>query len=579
MEDDSLSIWDPGRFSGPHPRPRKRFKVAYSKAEKEAILARYHASGLSVRAACRLHLDFPCRPTLHEWIKLEEAGALTPDPIKVRGRCEHHVDRHPYPTNTKLEAVRLLKKGWGPNQIARRLNVKSACAVTLWGRNAAATGDPTPTICSDALKKKALDRFSQGERVADIAAGLGINHTVVYRWAKRAGIARPQQRERRANGKAGVSVGAEQDNGGEPGAWARAWGDLPDDPDERARVAEVRLAEALAVLDVLKAPGPSSLTNSEKHRAGQMARKKAARARLSDILADFGASKSTYLSQARLADRPDRYAALRGRVKREFDKAHGRYGSESIWQALRRGTGACVKAAGLTLGDEATPVKVSEKVVRRIMAEEGLVPVQAKSARNRFASYAGETDGRPANLPLLEDGTHDFHADAPGDLIVTDVTEFKLPGLKLPGFKLYFSPAIDCFDGDVVTWAISEHPDDDLTAGMLEDAIPMLSPGATMHSDGGANYRSSRWKALCADNGLVRSMSRKAKSPDNARAEGFFGTLKQEFFYARDWHGVSKEKFIELLEGYLVWYRDEKIKKSLGWKTIKEHRASLGEAA
>lgn len=52
-------------------------------------------------------------------------------------------------------------------------------------------------------------------------------------------------------------------------------------------------------------------------------------------------------------------------------------------------------------------------------------------------------------------------------------------------------------------------------------------------------------------------MSRKAKSPDNARAEGFFGTLKQEFFYARDWKGTTRGASCELDE-YIVWYRDEK---------------------
>ena len=37
-------------------------------------------------------------------------------------------------------------------------------------------------------------------------------------------------------------------------------------------MAEVKLAEALAVLDVLKAPGPGCLTNEEKYLAGQAAR-------------------------------------------------------------------------------------------------------------------------------------------------------------------------------------------------------------------------------------------------------------------------------------------------------------------
>lgn len=76
--------------------------------------------------------------------------------------------------------------------------------------------------------------------------------------------------------------------GGEPPMqtdW-RDWGleGLPDDPAERAREAEVRLAEALAVLDVLKAPGPGSLTNEEKHRAGEAARRLSPAVRLADVV-------------------------------------------------------------------------------------------------------------------------------------------------------------------------------------------------------------------------------------------------------------------------------------------------------
>ena len=75
--------------------------------------------------------------------------------------------------------------------------------------------------------------------------------------------------------------------GGEPPEqtdW-RDWGleGLPDDPAERAREAEVRLAEALAVLDVLKAPGPGCLTNEEKYLAGQAARQASPAVRLADV--------------------------------------------------------------------------------------------------------------------------------------------------------------------------------------------------------------------------------------------------------------------------------------------------------
>lgn len=74
-------------------------------------------------------------------------------------------------------------------------------------------------------------------------------------------------------------------------------------------------------------------------------------------------------------------------------------------------------------------------------------------------------------------------------------------------------------------------------------------------------------------------MSRKARSPDNARCEGFFGTLKSDFFGGRDWAGVTFEEFSRRLDAYIEWYRSEKVKKALGWKTIRRHREELGHAA
>ena len=78
----------------------------------------------------------------------------------------------------------------------------------------------------------------------------------------------------------------------------RDWGaDLPEDPAERARMAEVKLAEALAVLDVLKAPGPGSLTNGEKYLAGQAAREASPLVRLADVCETLSIPKSTYEGQ------------------------------------------------------------------------------------------------------------------------------------------------------------------------------------------------------------------------------------------------------------------------------------------
>ena len=63
------------------------------------------------------------------------------------------------------------------------------------------------------------------------------------------------------------------------------------------------------------------------------------------------------------------------------------------------------------------------------------------------------------------------------------------------------------------------------------------------------------------------------------KIEGFFGTLKSDFFDGRDWSGVTFEEFSERLDGYIEWYRGSKLKKSLGWKTIRQRRVELGYAA
>ena len=75
-------------------------------------------------------------------------------------------------------------------------------------------------------------------------------------------------RMRCAHGEGGAGEG--NGMGGEGQTDWRDWShDLPEDPAEHAGLAEVKLAEALAVLDVLKAPGPGSLTSREKFLVGQ----------------------------------------------------------------------------------------------------------------------------------------------------------------------------------------------------------------------------------------------------------------------------------------------------------------------
>lgn len=170
----------------------------------------------------------------------------------------------------------------------------------------------------------------------------------------------------------------------------------------------------------------------------------------------------------------------------------------------------------------------------------------------------------------------DFHATTPNQKWLTDITEF-----LIPAGKVYLSPVIDCFDGLVVSWAIGTRPDAALVNIMLDEAIETLAEGEQpmVHSDRGAHYRWPGWLSRMEDAKLIRSMSRKGCSPDNAACEGFFGRLKTEIFYPRDWHTTTLEQFMEEIDNYIRWYNETRIKISLNAQSPLEYRASLGIAA
>ncbi|SAL77950.1 integrase catalytic region [Caballeronia telluris] len=74
-------------------------------------------------------------------------------------------------------------------------------------------------------------------------------------------------------------------------------------------------------------------------------------------------------------------------------------------------------------------------------------------------------------------------------------------------------------------------------------------------------------------------MSRKGCPPDNAACEGFFGRLKTELFYPRDWRATTVDQFIDVVDSYIRRYNAQRIKVSLGSLSPVEYRQSLGIAA
>ena len=204
------------------------------------------------------------------------------------------------------------------------------------------------------------------------------------------------------------------------------------------------------------------------------------------------------------------------------------------------------------------------------MRQEGLAA--ATTRRRRYRSYRGEISPAPENLI-----DRNFRAAAPNEKWLTDITEF-----QIPAGKVYLSPLIDCFDGLVVSWTIGTRPDAELVNTMLGAGIETVASSnkrPVVHSDRGAHYRWPGWLSRMRDAKLIRSMSRKGCSPDNAACEGFFGRLKTDLFYPRDWRATTVDQFIEVLDSYIRWYNAKRIKVSLGSLSPSEYRESLGIAA
>lgn len=271
---------------------------------------------------------------------------------------------------------------------------------------------------------------------------------------------------------------------------------------------------------------------------------------LPEFLAALGLARSSYFYHRAQLQVAEKYAQVRHTMAEIFEGNHSCYGYRRMRAALSR---QCLR--------------LSEKVVRRLMKQEGLVV--AKPRRRRYGSYLGEISPAPENL--LE---RDFTAAAPNEKWLTDISEF-----QIAAGKVYLSPMIDCFDGQVVSWSIGTRPDAELVNTMLDaaiESIPDNSQRPVVHSDRGAHYRWPGWLSRIADAKLIRSMSRKGCSPDNAACEGFFGRLKTEMFYPRDWQTASIEQFTQALDSYIRWYNEKRIKISLGALSPVEYRKGLG---
>ena len=416
-------------------------------------------------------------------------------------------------------------------------------------------GGPNPRRGPVPIEKKArviAELEARTGPAAQIAEKHGVPRTAPYIWRREI-----MGDDVGGTEKRGVPVGKEYD-------------DLPDDIEvlqDMLRGAKMQLRRVQLELDVRQAtleivkkdPGaePGLPTNAERAAMVEAPR---AEYRLCEVLPVAGMAKSSYeyARSARAKGETEGRAAARKAVIEAFEASGGTYGYRRVYAQVN--------------ADAGDGAAIGERTVCSIMEEENLVARAAKKKR-RYSSYEGEISEAPENLLRDDRGRHRFRSNKPNELWITDVTEF-----RIPAGKACLSPIVDCLGGMPPSWSISASPDAEMANSSLLGACRWLGEGdhPKINSDRGCRYRWPGWIRIRDENGPVRSMSRKGCGPGNARCEGFFGRLKIEFFHGCDWAGVTIEEFTDMLDAYLRWYRDVRIKGDLDYRSPMRYRRDLG---
>lgn len=209
---------------------------------------------------------------------------------------------------------------------------------------------------------------------------------------------------------------------------------------------------------------------------------------------------------------------------------------------------------------------INHKTVQKLMKQ---LQLKCMVRLKKYRSYKGETGKIAPNLLK-----RDFTAAKPNQKWVTDVTEFSLFGQKL-----YLSPILDLYNGEIISHSIALRPTFHQINEMLDRAFARLPEKnkLILHSDQGWQYQMKQYQNRLKARGIRQSMSRKGNCLDNAVIENFFGLLKSELLYLHDFN--SFDDFVRELEEYIYYYNHNRIKCKLKGLSPVQYRIQSSQAA
>jgi putative transposase len=230
-------------------------------------------------------------------------------------------------------------------------------------------------------------------------------------------------------------------------------------------------------------------------------------------------------------------------VEWSFKDSDGTYGYRRIQAHLAR------------VGHLADP-----ETIRLLMRSLGLIACQPRPWRPT-TTVAGDASSTPDLV------NRDFTSDSPATKLVGDITYIR----TWEGW-LYLATVLDCHTKQVVGYAMADH----LRTSLIIDALTMaarkitIRPDITIfHSDRGCQYTSQEFADITHKLHIRRSLGRTGTCYDNAWAESFNGTLKNErvnrtIYPTREHARIDISRYIELR------YNQKRLHSALGYITPNE---------
>jgi putative transposase len=180
--------------------------------------------------------------------------------------------------------------------------------------------------------------------------------------------------------------------------------------------------------------------------------------------------------------------------------------------------------------------------------------------KKKYKSTTNSKHNKPIYANELK---QEFDVEQPNQAWVQDITYI----WTSQGW-LYLAAVIDLYSRKVVGWSMGSRMKAQLVCDALTMAMWQRHPkaGLIVHSDQGVQYASHQYRKLLKENGFIGSMSKKGCCWDNAVAESFFGSLKQERVHWRNYQ-TRYEAQQDILNYITMWYNSQRLHSYLDYES------------